>query len=315
MSPEQAQGLTSLDHRTDIYSLGAVLYEMIVGQPPFPEMPTYEQTILQILTKPVPRAAASVPRIPPELDQLIADMMSTDPEKRVGKMKDVRDRILGFYPGLEKARLVLRAPAEAAAGGTALRVSGRPASGAVLGIMTSPQGVTGIAATVLRAQTNVAVTYDASGPATVLGSLSPAGVPKKQKVPWAVVAGAAGVALVAGAVLLLRSRGAPAESTAGVGAGLVASVAPPSPAAAPEQSDHVDSPVLAEAPPPASPTASAAASPSGAAPSKAALVAGGKPAAGSAPGAHPGAKAPTPAKEKTGKGAGQVGGVGISNEF
>jgi len=65
MSPEQVQGLLTLDHRTDIYSLGAVLYEMIVGSPPYPEMPTYEQTILQILTKPVPRASLSVANVPP----------------------------------------------------------------------------------------------------------------------------------------------------------------------------------------------------------------------------------------------------------
>ena len=83
MSPEQAQGLLTVDHRTDIYSLGAVLFEAIVGGSPYHEMPTYEQTILQIMTR--ARAAhlvAAIPDVHPELDQLCADMMAHDPNAR-----------------------------------------------------------------------------------------------------------------------------------------------------------------------------------------------------------------------------------------
>ncbi len=309
MSPEQAQGLTTLDHRTDIYSLGAVLYEMVVGRPPFPEMPTYEQTILQILTKPVPRAIASAPHIPPLLDQLIADMMNAAPEQRIGRMKEVRDRILGFYPGLEKARLTLIAPAEAASGGTGLRVSGRPASGAVLGVMTSPQ-LAGLSQTV-RGQTNVAVTYDAGVPATMLGSLSPAGVPKKTKTPVAAIGAAVVIVGVIGVTVLVRwgtkSAAAPSQP-----AGLVMSAVPASPV--------MPQPLLAPAPEVSIPSAPAASETQAAVipPKPAPVAAAGKSLGAVA--AHPigkGAPPPPPPKEKPSKPAtgGQVGGVGISSEF
>jgi eukaryotic-like serine/threonine-protein kinase len=308
MSPEQAQGLTTLDHRTDVYSLGAVLYEMVVGEPPFPEMPTYEQTILQILTKPVPRAMQKVPRIPPALDQLIADMMNADPEQRLGKMRDVRDRILSFYPGLEKARLLLTPrseggatmPSQGVADPPALRVSGRPASGPLGG--SAPLVINmGTAAPTMRAQTNVAVTYDARPPATVLGSLSPAGVPKKSKNLWAAIGGVVAIAVAAGATIALRSGSKPATPVSG--AGLVMSVMP------------------ASAPPPAiepetTPVASATAAPAPAetaTPSPKAV--GAKSPAAQPVAARPVSKGPPlPPKEK-GKPGNQVGGVGISNEF
>jgi eukaryotic-like serine/threonine-protein kinase len=306
MSPEQAQGLTSLDHRTDIYSLGAVLYEMVVGTPPFAEMPSYEQTILQILTKPVPRAIASSPHIPPALDQLIADMMKADPAERVGTMREVRDRILGFYPGLEKARLLLLAPAAVSGAATpALRVSGRPASGALLGPATSPLRIDGIPPAV-PAQTNVAVSYDAGGPSTVLGSLSPAGVPKKARVPVAVIGAALGLVAVVVATLALRSGARPAVSASG--AGLVTSIVAtsPPPPALPAPSAE---PAAMAAPP--SPVASATEPlPSAVSPKPPATKSAG-PLAGAS---RPAPKSTPPFKERPGK-PGQVGGVGIANEF
>jgi serine/threonine-protein kinase len=305
MSPEQAQGLTSLDHRTDIYSLGAVLYEMVVGTPPFPEMPTYEQTILQILTKPVPRAKASAPHIPQALDQLIADMMRGDPAERVGTMREVRERIASFYPGLEKARLLLLAAKEVHPGLSALRISGRPASGATPGVAPLGAGTT-------RAQTNVGVAYDARVGATVLGSLSPAGVPKKAKTTWAVAMGLGAVAVVIGVVALVRSGGPTATAPAAVGLVMTAVPVP--------LVREPSSPVL---PPQPADTAAAIASAS-AAP---AMVAVPKPSPAFPPspgksqiavaGASrlPAKSAPAAAKEKPAKPGGQVGGVGISNEF
>ncbi|MGO8993177.1 MAG: serine/threonine-protein kinase [Polyangiaceae bacterium] len=102
MSPEQAQGLP-LDHRTDIYSLGAVLFETVVGTSPYPERPTNEQTILQIVMNPSPRISAFVPNVHPALDQLCADMMAHDRDARPRDMTVVRDRLLAILAELGAA--------------------------------------------------------------------------------------------------------------------------------------------------------------------------------------------------------------------
>jgi serine/threonine-protein kinase len=108
MSPEQAQALDSVDHRTDVYSLGAVLFEVIAGQPHLPERPTYEQTILQLVSTPAPRLSRFCPDVPPALDDLVAEMLEHDVTRRVPSMRTVRERIEAIYPQLRGSRIKLK---------------------------------------------------------------------------------------------------------------------------------------------------------------------------------------------------------------
>jgi len=87
MSPEQAMGERSVDHRTDIYALGAVTYEMLSGEPPFTG-PTVQSIVAKLLAD-EPRALGSLRRsVPPNveaavmhsLEKLPADRMATAPE-------------------------------------------------------------------------------------------------------------------------------------------------------------------------------------------------------------------------------------------
>ncbi len=108
MSPEQAQGLESVDHRTDVFSLGAVLFEAIAGKPYMEERATYEQTILHLITAPVPRLRSVAPDVPQALDQLVADMMAHDPAARVQTMRTVRERLDEIYPELRGPSVKLK---------------------------------------------------------------------------------------------------------------------------------------------------------------------------------------------------------------
>ena len=82
MSPEQiAVGRAPLDHRTDIYSLGATLYELLTLQPPFQGV-RRDQVIAQIIGK-EPKPPRSINRrIPQDLETICLKMMEKDPDKR-----------------------------------------------------------------------------------------------------------------------------------------------------------------------------------------------------------------------------------------
>jgi serine/threonine-protein kinase len=69
MSPEQVTGAT-VDHRTDIWSLGATFYMMLTGHPPF-QAPNAYVLLERILDAPAPRVSARRPNIPPLLDDIV----------------------------------------------------------------------------------------------------------------------------------------------------------------------------------------------------------------------------------------------------
>ncbi len=81
MSPEQAAGDKTLDARTDLYSLGSVLYEMLAGEPPFTG-PTAQAIVVKRLTEPPPSVRAARPAVPPAVDEAIRRVLAPLPADR-----------------------------------------------------------------------------------------------------------------------------------------------------------------------------------------------------------------------------------------
>ncbi len=99
MSPEQARAATTdVDRRTDIYSLGATLYELVTGVPTF-QADTPHGVIQQILTtEPVPPRKHQ-PDLPRDLDTVLLKCLAKHPAQRYGSAKELADDLRAVQDG------------------------------------------------------------------------------------------------------------------------------------------------------------------------------------------------------------------------
>src|SRR5207249_10654249 len=100
MSPEQVKGVTALDGRSDIYSLGVVLYEAITGRLPFNASSEFEIMLAHV--NEVPKAPSSInPEIPEELDEIILTALAKDPSQRFQTVDEFSNALAeGETPGV-----------------------------------------------------------------------------------------------------------------------------------------------------------------------------------------------------------------------
>ncbi len=88
MSPEQCKSAAHVDFRSDIYTLGCILYELVCGKPPFAGAPG-ELIACHVLVE-APPVTATLPDAPPALAELIATMLAKEPDERPPTMAAVQ---------------------------------------------------------------------------------------------------------------------------------------------------------------------------------------------------------------------------------
>ena len=103
MSPEQVQGQET-DHRSDIFSFGVLLYEMLTGKSPFTG--AHESAILyEIVNVDVPPPSSIKPEIDPELDRIVLECMEKDPNERMQSIKQAAIDLNRFKRTSSRTRL------------------------------------------------------------------------------------------------------------------------------------------------------------------------------------------------------------------
>src|SRR5690606_21367032 len=89
MAPEQSRGGV-LDHRSDVYSLGVMMYEALTGSVPFPAETIYE-SILKHATEAPPPLVEKRPDLPPGVVALVERCLAKDPAARFETAEELRD--------------------------------------------------------------------------------------------------------------------------------------------------------------------------------------------------------------------------------
>ena len=112
MSPEQCRGAGRVDHRTDIYALGCVLFHLLTGRPPFVASTPGDLIALHLTAAP-PVPSTVTPGISPELDALVLHCLAKNVDERIQTMSELVARIDALLAEPTQLAMTIARPAAA----------------------------------------------------------------------------------------------------------------------------------------------------------------------------------------------------------
>jgi serine/threonine-protein kinase len=98
MSPEQAKGAPNIDVRSDVWSLGIVLYELLSGALPYADANSLGELMVAIITADLPLIQDKAPWVPPELAEITHRAISRDINRRFQSAGELRDALSAIVP-------------------------------------------------------------------------------------------------------------------------------------------------------------------------------------------------------------------------
>jgi tetratricopeptide (TPR) repeat protein len=112
MAPEQAGGGHDVDHRADVYALGAILYELLTGHPPFRAATPIDTLVQVAFDEPVPPSRMQ-PRLPRDVETICLKCLEKDPARRYANADALADDLARFREGRPIRARAIRWPARA----------------------------------------------------------------------------------------------------------------------------------------------------------------------------------------------------------
>lgn len=226
LAPEAALGMRLVDNRSDLYALGAMLYEMLAGVPPF-EAETQAGLFLRHRTEPVPsiaeRSGADVPK---ELEAIALRLLAKSPEDRFQRAEEL-------LRALDAAGAALDGDAQATEPiepePISLSVAGAAPPRSLPRFEDVAEGTPEPTVTTNHREAPAADRASAPAPKT-LASPTTAPPPSRGRSAWLLLAGAA--LLATGGFVLLRSKDGPATASGSTAAATATAASAPEPARA-----------------------------------------------------------------------------------